>query len=276
MLDKVTKEQVNQTKALLKKNFNDSIRGVYLYGSALVGGFQKYSDIDLFVVIDRPIAQVEKENLVQSLLDISGLYMKSERRPIELTLVQQSSIDPWRYPPEFEFQYGEWLREDFEKGNYDVWPSMQMPDLALLITQVKLSSQTLLGIDAEELLPNIPYMHFIQAISDELPHLIGNIDDDTRNVLLTSARIWKTLVTDIISSKPKAAKWAIEQLPNVYKPVLQRAKSICEGLEKEHWDDLKDLLKPTLQFLVDKVQVSLKKALSDENQTRKVKLENNL
>lgn len=276
MVDTLTKQQVNQSTKLLKELFNDSIRGFYLYGSALVGGLQKYSDIDLFVVIDRPITPIEKEKLVQSLLAISGLYMKSERRPIELTLVQQSSIDPWCYPPEFEFQYGEWLREDFEKGHYDVWPSMQMPDLALLITQVKLSSQTLLGIDAEELLPDIPYKDFIQAISDDLPHLMGNIDDDTRNVLLTSARIWKTLVTDIISSKPKAAMWAIEQLPEDYKPVLQRAKSICEGLEKEHWDDLKELIKPTAQFLVDKAEASLKKALSDESQIRKIKLENNL
>ena len=60
-----------------------------------------------------------------------------------MTIVIKSEIKPWRYPPHFDFQYGEWLREKFENGNIDPWPTKEMPDLALLITQVLLASQTL-------------------------------------------------------------------------------------------------------------------------------------
>lgn len=33
-----------------------------------------------------------------------------------MTLVEKTAINPWHYPPHFDFQYGEWLRESFKKG----------------------------------------------------------------------------------------------------------------------------------------------------------------
>ncbi len=33
-----------------------------------------------------------------------------------MTLAQKEAINPWHYPPHFDFQYGEWLRTDFENG----------------------------------------------------------------------------------------------------------------------------------------------------------------
>jgi len=68
-----------------------------------------------------------------------------------------------------------------------------MPDLALLITQVLLASLTLVGDGPEKLLCKVPYHDFISAITDELPNLVPDLDSDTRNVLLTLARIWSTV-----------------------------------------------------------------------------------
>ncbi len=44
------KQQLDECLDLLTKILGADLLGVYLYGSALVGGLQKYSDIDLFVV----------------------------------------------------------------------------------------------------------------------------------------------------------------------------------------------------------------------------------
>ncbi|WP_412755055.1 nucleotidyltransferase domain-containing protein [Legionella pneumophila] len=62
--------------------------GVYLYGSYLVGGLQKYSDINLFVVTNRTTTSKEKMEFTNHLLQISGIYMKSTKPPIEMTLVE--------------------------------------------------------------------------------------------------------------------------------------------------------------------------------------------
>ncbi|CAM2894276.1 aminoglycoside adenylyltransferase domain-containing protein [Legionella anisa] len=58
----------------------------------------------------------------------------------------------------------------------------------------------------------------------DLERLSAGLEHDIRNVLLTYARIWSTLETNQIRSKPDAADWVIERLPKMYQPVMNRAK----------------------------------------------------
>lgn len=140
-----------------------------------------------------------------------------------------------------------------------------MPDLALLITQVLLSSKTLIGPAPDQLLSKVPYQDFIKAMLHELPTLVASLDSDTRNVLLTLARVWYTLETDSIHSKPESASWAISRLPKEYHPVLQRAKAIYLDEEIEDWDDLNILLKPCVNFMLDKVNEIISENSLSEN-----------
>ena len=59
----------------------------------------------------------------------------------------------------------------------------------------------------------------------DLDRLGSELEGDTRNVLLTYARIWSTLETNAIRSKPAAADWVMNHLPKMYQPVMKRAKS---------------------------------------------------
>lgn len=253
-LDAIAQEQIHQSLKVVQDTLGLDLLGIYLYGSSILGGLQKYSDIDFFVISNRATTREEKAQLVKSLLTISGLYMKGEKRPIEMTIVEKSAINPWQYPPRFDFQYGEWLREQFEHGTVDPWITKEMPDLALLVTQVLLASTTLVGASPNQLLCQVPYKDFMSATQDALPTLISELDSDTRNVLLTFARVWSTLATDTIRSKPAAADWVINSLPEHYRPVMQRAKAICTGEEKEHWDDIQELIRPCADFMLREIR----------------------
>ena len=81
--------------------------GVYLYGSAALNGLHPESDLDLLFFIDRPLSQSVRARLTQELLRISE-RPGSDRRPIELSVVNRHDIAPWRFPPRFEYMYGEW------------------------------------------------------------------------------------------------------------------------------------------------------------------------
>lgn len=245
-------QQISECLDLVTKILSDNLLGVYLYGSALVGGLQKYSDIDLFVVTNHATTLSEKNELTKHLLHISGLYMKSAKRPIEMTVVEKGAVNPWHYPPRFDFQYGEWLRASFEIGDIES-QDHEMPDLALIITQVLLKSQTLFGEPPQKVLAPVPYSDFIKAMLQDVDRLIADIKDDTRNVLLTLARIWSTLDTNTIRSKPDAADWAIERLPEIHQVVMKRAKSICIGDENEYWEDIKASLEPCADWLLQKI-----------------------
>jgi len=244
MKTSVIQKQLRDCCELLSAVFGKDVLGVYLYGSYLVGGLQQYSDIDILVVTNRSITAEEKAGLIQNLLTISGIYMKDTKPPIEITIVTKAAVNPWQYPPLFEFQYGEWLRQFFERGNATPWQNQEMPDLALIITQVLLKSHTLAGKKPEQLLVPVPYHDFMNAMLTDLDRLADDIEDDTRNVLLTLARIWSTIETNTIRSKPEAADWALDRLPLKHQTVLERAKLICTGKKEEYWEDLSNAIKP--------------------------------
>jgi predicted nucleotidyltransferase len=272
MLNNESEKQINECLSLLKNILGQNLLGVYLHGSAIVGGLQKYSDIDLFIISDRATTHEEKATLSKHLLKISGIYMKSSKLSIEMTIVVKSAVNPWRYPPHFDFQYGDWLREKFASGVIEPWSTYEMPDLALLITQVLLASQTLFGLSPEQLLDRVPYQDFIQAISVTTTNLIANINDDMRNVLLTYARIWNTLETNTIRSKQSAADWTINRLPEVYKPVMRRARAISIGEAKEYWKDLQGGVKPCAEFMLHQINRQISLLDLSDNINKSIKL----
>jgi predicted nucleotidyltransferase len=111
------REQVDQLLALLRDVLGPDILGAYLHGSAALGGLRPRSDIDVLAVSRQRTTRAEKGRLVERLLTISGRTDPlGPPRPIELTIVVEAEVRPWRYPARFDFQYGEWLRGAFEAG----------------------------------------------------------------------------------------------------------------------------------------------------------------
>ncbi|WP_306336634.1 nucleotidyltransferase domain-containing protein, partial [Streptomyces sp. KL118A] len=122
--------QTDDVVRLVRDVFGDAdIVGVYLHGSAVLGGLRPHSDIDVLVVARRHTTAGQRQALTDGLLGLSGGGALGEAlRPAELTVVVQDDIRPWTYPPRAEFQYGEWLREAYLRGRTpEPAPS---PDLA--------------------------------------------------------------------------------------------------------------------------------------------------
>lgn len=227
--------------------------GVYLYGSAIVGGLRPDSDLDLFVVTDRRLRLAEKRGLIEGLLPISGRETRPPSwRPLEVTVVAQAEVRPWRYPPRWELQYGEWLRDVFLAGELEPWPSAN-PDLGVLIVMVLTSGRPLLGPPAAELLDPVPHGDLVRSMVDELPQLLGDLETDTRNVLLTLARIWTTVATSAIHSKDEAAEWALARLPAEHRPVLAMARDLYREGGYGTWDDM-DAVRAHAAFVVAAIE----------------------
>ena len=201
------------------------VAGVYLHGSAVLGGLRPGSDLDVFVVARRRTTDGERRALLHGLLGVSGAGARTvgPSRPVDLIVVAQGDVRPWRYPPRCEFLYGEWLRDEFERG--EVPAPAPMPDLAPLITMVLLGNAPLFGPPPAELLVPVPHEDLRRAIVAGLPELLADLGSDTRNVLLTLARVWTTLATGSITSKDEAAAWVLERLPARHRPVLARARA---------------------------------------------------
>jgi len=248
------KQQLERVTTLVRDVLGPDVVGAYLFGSAVLGGLQPASDLDVLVVSKRQTTPDEKQRLVDRLLAISGRSTPEGRwRRVELTIVVESEIKPWRYPPSFDFQYGDWLRGEFESGNLEPWPTTTNPDLAALITMVLLGNTPLLGPPPDEIFDPIPRGDLMRAIVGDIDTLLDDLETDTRNVLLTLARIWSTVATGVIRSKDTAADWALERLPEEHRAVLARARATYLGDEEERWDDIRPRIRPHTDHVVAEI-----------------------
>jgi streptomycin 3"-adenylyltransferase len=188
---------------------------------------------------------------VERLLVVSG----RPARPVELTIVVQSHVRPWRYPPRRELQYGEWLRDELERGDLEPVRPATDPDLATLITMVLLGDRPLVGPPPADLLDPVPHDDYVRAVADGMEGLLAGLesDRDTRNVVLTLARMWCTLATREIRSKDSAADWTLARLPEEHRAVLRRARSVYLGEEDERWADLAGGIRPYGDYLAAEI-----------------------
>jgi len=208
---------MDRAVTLVRNVLDSDVVAIYLFGSAVLGGLRPHSDLDLLVVSKRRTTRAEKQRLVDGLLSASGRSTPTGMwRRIELTIVAERDIKPWSFPPRFDFQYGDWLRSKFERGDVEPWPTNANPDLATLITMVVSADTALLGPPPAQFFDPVPQKDLLTAMLGDIDRLRADIDSDTRNVILTLARIWSTLETGIIRSKDAAADWVLERLPEPY------------------------------------------------------------
>ena len=242
--------QLDRVVSLVRDVLGSDFLGAYLFGSAVLGGLRHESDLDVLALSRRPTTRAEKQAFVDRLLAISG----REGRRVELTLVVESALTPWRFPPRFDFQYGDWLRGEFERGNLQPWPTTENGDLATLLTIVRRYGEPLVGPPAQDLIPSVPEADLRAAMVGDLESLLDDLEPDTRNVLLTLARIWCTLATGEIRAKDAAAAWALQRLPAEHRPALAHARAGYLGAEDDRWEELGGDVRPLAERMVAEIR----------------------
>lgn len=249
-------DQAQRVVGLAREVLADAVIGAYLHGSAASGGLQLTSDIDVLVVARRPTSPSEKRALIERLLPISGRGDPTgQSRSVELTIVVQGDVRPWHYPPRMEFQYGDWWRGEFERGDVTPWESPN-PDLALQLEMVLQADQPLFGPPPSEVLDPIPPADVRRAMLDGIPSLLSDLDGDERNVVLTFARIWMSLATGMIRSKDAAADWALPRLPPEHRAVLEHARAIYLGEAAEEWGELLPRVRPHVDHVIGEIRAT--------------------
>ena len=78
-------------------------------------------------------------------------------------------------------------------------------------------------------------MSLCRAIGDALPELLGNLEGDERNVLLTLVRMWHTLATGEFVPKDVAAEWATCRLPAERAALVALARDAYLGTRADNW-----------------------------------------
>ncbi|WBF16562.1 aminoglycoside nucleotidyltransferase ANT9 [Halomonas elongata] len=256
MVEPEIPEEAKQAQSVVEAVFGDAIVGVYLFGSAIVGGLKRDSDVDIMVVVNHSPTFLQRKSLVARLMKVSGAIENPKgTRPVELTVVTVSDVVPWRFPPRAEFIYGEWLREEFKTGS--VPEPARDPDLTIVLKKVLDNSLPLYGGDASETFEPVPLADIQKAIRDSLPNLLTEVVGDERNVVLTLSRMWLTATTGEIAPKDVATAWAENQVPLEHARLLKYAREGYLGRIEDRWEDKHEDMKELVSYMENKITESL-------------------
>ena len=255
-----TLEQTNQIRAAtaaLQSVLGDALLAVYLHGSAVSGGLQPQSDIDLLAIVDRVMGDDQRNDLMKALLRISARHpaVPGGPRCIEVMVFVLSDLSEIGFPARAEFVYGEWLRDEFEAGGMPI--PTRHPEYTLVLAQARQKAFSLIGQGASELLPEISSKHLRQAMADALPALLHALRGDERNVLLTLARMWRTASTGEFVTKDAAAAWAIPQMPDQDAVTLDYVRRAYLGEIIDEWRTRWDDTRRLAEHLHERVTGSL-------------------
>lgn len=218
--------QFTRVISVVRRTLGDSILAVYRYGSAVGGGLRPASDLDVFVVTDRAMIDAERVALVSGLGELSGAG-GAGGRPVEVTVAQLSSLVPWPTAPIREFQFGEWLRADFDSGF--ISPQTVDHDLAALVATILTTSEPVMGPQARHLLEPVPRKSLLSAMREGVAPLLDDLTNDTTNVLLTLARMLFTAEVGSIAAKDEAAQWVIDLGVPKVAPLAQAKEIYLHG-----------------------------------------------
>jgi predicted nucleotidyltransferase len=223
----------------LQRILGDDLIGVYLHGSAVLGCFGPKSDIDLVAVSRRSLDADQRLRLAKMLLGISASYEQpGPRRPIELDLVLDTALHPWRYPTPLDFHFSEEFRARFQAGEHEAWDGLESRALAAHITVLRQAGVVIAGPPIESTFPEVPWCDYVHALTHDLDWCREHFAKFPRYGVLSIARIWATLATRAPQSKASGAEWALPRLPAGLRPVLEHGVDVYTGVAEERWSDL--------------------------------------
>ena len=246
-------DQIQAATTALRNVLGDGLLAFSLHGSAVSGGLQPHSDIDLLAIVDRALDEDQRQALLKHLLRLSARHPAAPGGPrcLDVMVCVLSDLSDNGFPARADFTYGEWLRDAFEAG--EIPAPTRDPEHTLVLAQARRASIAVIGQAAADLLPELPPADLRRAMAEALPALLQAPCGDERNVLLTLARMWRTADTGDFVSKDAAAAWAIPRLPDRDAVLLDDARRAYLGEIRDDWSDRRSDARRLAEQLGDRV-----------------------
>ncbi|MBB6732321.1 aminoglycoside adenylyltransferase domain-containing protein [Cohnella zeiphila] len=224
------KDQVGKLQECLIRQLDDNLLGTYLHGSLALQCFNPAcSDLDVIVLLKESIDVEVRFRLVQELLALS-----LNPAPIEISLITQGGIRPWRHPTPFELHCSEYWRQRYEDsvvlGDKEFWAGTPVDgDLACHIMLIRQKGICVYGLSVAEAFPDVPEPDFRSSILDGVDYAADSLRTLPVYGILTLCRVLSYLKTGRILSKRDAGIWALHLLPESLRDIVRSAVELYEG-----------------------------------------------
>lgn len=184
------------------------LRAAYIHGSLADGSYvSDRSDIDVLVVVDRPLTDGERSDLVGAL----DRFAPATGRRFDVTVVTAASASRPNHRPRAEVYYG------VRGGPSEVVRGDHLPSLVVEYSALRSSAEVLIGPSPSTLIAEQP-PEWIDARGLELVNRWSRVTeplDHAGLMVLTACRIWRWAADRRHVSKDDAASWVMRHHPGL-------------------------------------------------------------
>lgn len=215
-IDSLIKDYVERSREILQ----DNIVGVYLHGSSVMGCFNpKKSDIDLIVVVDRPLCDTVKREYMDMVVEFNAL---GPAKGIEMSIVLREVCKPFLYPTPFELHFSAGHLEWYEEAPDDYISKMKGTDkdLAAHFMIINKRGICLYGAPIKEVFAEVPGRDYMDSIWFDVEEAAEEITVYPMYLTLNLARVLAYKEEGLVLSKKEGGEWAIATLPAEYRPLI--------------------------------------------------------
>jgi predicted nucleotidyltransferase len=228
---------VESVQALLGR----ALQAIYLYGSLARGCFYPArSDLDLLIVVERPLRRDYKLGLAQAALTRSNAPY-----PLDVLVVARGDLVPWRYPVPCQLRICEERRARLAAATAGIgwlaWPegAEEISRIAAIeIASTRGHGITLHGPPPGELLPEPPRTDLLDAV-------LSSVEGAEQHSPAELPRLCQALAytrAGLLPARAEALRWALETLAEDYQPPIAQVLAAWSGAGAEegtsdpaHW-----------------------------------------
>ena len=203
-MDKVEK-YLYQLSQKLQTKLGSNLVGIYQTGSLSLDNYKEdKSDLDIVVVINRPVTKESRNTLSQ---ELNHKNFPCPAKGLELIIFTKETLTNISSEPHYEFWFGtgsDWIHENWAEG--------KTKEMVIFIELCRRNGQVLFGKQTEDVFPSIKREWLIEAFLEELYWHQTKILDPFHdpfgmNSVLNACRISAFIVKGELISKSAGGEW---------------------------------------------------------------------
>ena len=196
--------------------------GIYLHGSVAFGCFSwERGDIDFIVVINEPIPQQTKLQLVQVLQDLNE---QLPPRGFEMFTVLEKYCKTFVYPTPYELCFSSVYTETYTKKLLSLSDDKRIEvGLAADFTIIKSVGVVIYGVPVENVFGIVPHEAYLDSICKDIKGAkedIVQFPGSSEYAILNVCRVYAYIKDGLIISKEQGGKWGLANLPEKYHSLI--------------------------------------------------------
>lgn len=207
----------------------EKLAGIYVHGSIAFGCFRwACSDIDFLVVVEQPLTQLEKESLIQTLLDLDA---HAPAKGFEMSVVLRTACMPFADPTPFELHYSNAHRANYQRDLSGTCRAMHGfdPDLAAHMTVIIHKGIALWGEPVNAVFAPVPRESYLRSILADIEGAAEEISGDPVYFALNLCRVLAFVQDGLVLSKQQGGQWGMEHLMEEREWIHQVISAYTQG-----------------------------------------------